>query len=49
MDADKKLQECEQYDCEVVQEELVSDMIVESEESKEGVKRVAIFEAASIS
>lgn len=31
MDVDKKLQECEQYDCEFVQEELADDMIVESE------------------
>lgn len=30
MDVDKKLQECEQYDCEFVQEELADDMIVES-------------------
>jgi hypothetical protein len=31
VDVDKKLQECEQYDCEVVQEELADDMIMESE------------------
>lgn len=28
---DEKLQECEQNDCEVVQEELADDMIVASE------------------